>query len=156
MRKLIGHIGVDSGQVLICDPCYIDSQWKKEDFNIPRRYRHNDGTILQYEVDFPHYEAIIPKYGKTMNQINADHEAVELPDEEPPKFPFSYNACCKKTCNNNETDGQLNFESGHSGVGVVSSSGWGDGYYPVYAEIGRDGRVKRIMVDFTEDDDDEN
>jgi hypothetical protein len=30
-EKLIGHIGVDSGQMLLCDPCYIDSMWKKKD-----------------------------------------------------------------------------------------------------------------------------
>jgi hypothetical protein len=30
-EKLIGHIGVDSGQMLLCDPCYIDSMWEKKD-----------------------------------------------------------------------------------------------------------------------------
>lgn len=29
-RKLIGHVAVDSGQLLLCDPCYIDSEWEKE------------------------------------------------------------------------------------------------------------------------------
>lgn len=28
-EKKIGVVGVDSGQVLIVDPCYIDSQWEK-------------------------------------------------------------------------------------------------------------------------------
>ena len=35
-EKLIGHIGVDSGQMMLCDPCYIDSIWEKKstkDFN---------------------------------------------------------------------------------------------------------------------------
>jgi len=31
-RKLIGHIGVDSGQVIICDPAYIESQQIYERF----------------------------------------------------------------------------------------------------------------------------
>lgn len=152
MKKQIGVVGVDSGQILVCDPCYIDSQWKNEDFNIPRKYRHIDGTILQYEKDFPHYEAVIPKYGKTMNQINADHEAVELPDDEPSKYPFSYNACCKKTCNDDMYNGQLNYEMGHAGVGVVTSSGYGDGVYPVIADYTKDGRVKSITVVFIDDD----
>lgn len=30
-RELIGHIGVDSGQMLLTDPCYIDSIWEKVD-----------------------------------------------------------------------------------------------------------------------------
>lgn len=28
-RVLIGHVGVDSGQLMICDPSYIGSEWKK-------------------------------------------------------------------------------------------------------------------------------
>jgi hypothetical protein len=107
MKKVIGEVGVDSGQILVCDPCYIDSQWKKERFE-----------------------------GNT---------------EEPPKYPFSYNACSKKTCNS--YDGQLNFEMGHSGVGVVTSSGYGDGCYPVIADIDdRSGRVKSITIVFIDDD----
>ena len=27
----IGSIAVDSGQMMLCDPCYIDSSWKKND-----------------------------------------------------------------------------------------------------------------------------
>ena len=30
-EKLIGYIGVDSGQMMLCDPCYIDSMWEKKD-----------------------------------------------------------------------------------------------------------------------------
>lgn len=32
-KKLVGYVGVDSGQVLICDPCYLgkDSQWQEDD-----------------------------------------------------------------------------------------------------------------------------
>ncbi len=29
--RLIGHVGVDSGQVMITDPCYLDS-WKANEF----------------------------------------------------------------------------------------------------------------------------
>lgn len=28
----IGEVGVDSGQMMLTDPGYIDSEWKKEDF----------------------------------------------------------------------------------------------------------------------------
>lgn len=34
---------------------------------------------------------------------------------------------------------------------VVTSTGWGDGIYPVYAEI-RDGRVMSVTVKFEEDE----
>jgi hypothetical protein len=157
MKKIIGEVGVDSGQILVCDPCYIDSEWKHEEFNMDRKYKHIDGTILQYSVNFERYDVVIPKYGKSMNQIIEDKEAVEMP-ESPAKHQFSYNACCKKTLRDNEdeNDGQLNYQMGHAGVGVVTSSGYGDGLYPVVADIDdRSGRVKSITVIFIQDDEDD-
>jgi len=35
---------------------------------------------------------------------------------------------------------------------VAFSTGYGDGYYPVYAELNDDGRVAKIVVDFIGDD----
>ena len=29
VRRQIGVVGVDSGQLLICDPCYINSEWNQ-------------------------------------------------------------------------------------------------------------------------------
>jgi|LSQX01.1.fsa_nt_gb hypothetical protein len=29
-RKRIGVVGVDSGQLLLIDPCYIDNEWERE------------------------------------------------------------------------------------------------------------------------------
>lgn len=153
MKKQIGEVGVDSGQILVCDPCYIDDQWKHEDVGFDRKHKHIDGTILQYRVDFEKYDIVIPKYGKTMNQLFEDKEAFDMP-EKPAEHPFSYNACCKKTCcDDNSYDGQLNYEMGHAGVGVVTSSGYGDGFYPVIADIDdKSGRVKSITIVFIDDD----
>lgn len=39
---LIGHIGVDSGQMMLCDPCYINGNWdtNEADFqNIEQHHR---------------------------------------------------------------------------------------------------------------------
>jgi hypothetical protein len=30
-RKFLGHVGVDSGQLMIIDPCYIDGFWEKNE-----------------------------------------------------------------------------------------------------------------------------
>ncbi|WP_164684897.1 hypothetical protein [Brevibacillus reuszeri] len=30
-RKLLGQVGVDSGQLVIIDPCYIESEWQGKD-----------------------------------------------------------------------------------------------------------------------------
>lgn len=43
---------------------------------------------------------------------------------------------------------QLNYKSGHPGVGVVVSSGYGDGTYPVFIKKNAEGRVVRLMVKF--------
>lgn len=101
--KQIGVVGVDSGQVVICDPCYIDSEWENED--------------------------------------------VEFSKGKPAKNNFSYNACCQVTMNGDA--GQLCYKLGHAGVGVVSTSGYGDGLYPVYATIDKEsGRIKELKIVF--------
>jgi hypothetical protein len=28
--ELIGHVGVDSGRMMLCDPCYIESSWVQD------------------------------------------------------------------------------------------------------------------------------
>jgi hypothetical protein len=33
-EKEIGVVGVDAGQILICDPCYIDSEWEHEEYTM--------------------------------------------------------------------------------------------------------------------------
>lgn len=52
---------------------------------------------------------------------------------------------------------QFNYDMGHPGLGVCVSTGFGDGVYPVYAEIVDEGpmgkRIKSITVEFLEEDD---
>ena len=148
MKKiLIGQVGVDSGQLLMCDPCYIDSEWSKEDFTDIRVYEHKETKEkLQYKVDFPHYEAEISKYGKNMNQLVATGEWIDVPMTDS-KFPFSYNACSKATLSE-DGYGQLNYKLGHPGVGVAFSTAYGDGVYPVYAVYSAAGVLKSVTVEF--------
>lgn len=47
----------------------------------------------------------------------------------------------------------FNYDMGHEGLGVVVSTGYGDGEYPVYATI-QDGQVKSVTVEFISDDED--
>jgi hypothetical protein len=128
---LMGVVGVDSGQLLLTDPCYIDSEWEKEDFVDYRAYKHKDGTLLVYLKDFISYEDKISKYGKTINQMIENKDVEEMPVDKNHRYNFSYNACSQK-------DGefkQLNYKMGHAGVGVVFSSGLGDGLYEVWGKI---------------------
>lgn len=47
---------------------------------------------------------------------------------------------------------QFNYDLGHPGLGVVVSTGYGDGVYPVFAEFNDEGRVARVCVEFIADD----
>jgi len=56
-----------------------------------------------------------------------------------------------------DKDGHQSFmySAGHEGLGVLCSTGYGDGHYPVYVKkIGN--RIAEIKVVFIEDNDDEN
>ena len=104
MKKVkIGTAGVDSGQLMVSDPCYV------KDF-------------INNEVDF---------------------------DSKKNDNSYSYNGACHHTLKNKNQGGELG-----NGLGVVFSTGIGDGSYPVYAYIGEiDGwgeRVLKVEVDFNE------
>jgi hypothetical protein len=125
--------------------------WKHEEFEDERRYQHNDGTILQYRVNFENFGVVIPKYGKDMNELIEAKEVTKLP---PPQAvnEFSYNGVCRKTLGD-DTDGQINYPMGHEGIAVASRTGYGDGFYPVVAELNSEGRVKSLTITFIDDDD---
>jgi hypothetical protein len=49
---------------------------------------------------------------------------------------------------------QFAYDLGHPGLGVVVSTGYGDGLYPVFAEFNDDGRIASVWVEFIGQDDD--
>jgi hypothetical protein len=153
--KLIGHVGVDSGQLLLCDPCYIDSQWEKEDFEDFRTYQHKDtGNELTFRIDFMNYQESIEAYGgKNMNELIATGEWEKIPGPKA-QHPFSYNACAHATLSENG-HGELKYKNGNEGVGVVFSTAFGDGFYPVVAHYHRDGTLRSVEVVFQNDEDDD-
>lgn len=147
--ELIGHVAVDSGQLLLCDPSYIDTEWEKEDFEDIRIYKHKDTSdTLQYRKDFANYEQVIPKYGKTMNQLNETGEWEQM-EAHAVNSSFSYNACAKATLSR-KGYGKLKFKLGGEGVGVAFSTTWGDGFYPVYAVYDENGDLLKVEVVFQE------
>lgn len=151
--KLIGHVGVDSGQLLLCDPCYIDSEWRKEEFNDVRMYQHKDTKdVLQYRGDFIRYDQEIPKYKKSMNELLETGKWEELNVHKQATHPFSYNACAQATLSE-DGNGQLNFNAGHPGAGVAFSTAFGDGMYPVIAHYMDDGTLRSVEVVFQTEDD---
>ncbi|MGA1047376.1 MAG: DUF4241 domain-containing protein [Minisyncoccia bacterium] len=58
---------------------------------------------------------------------------------------YSYHGASATTLSNNH--GELGMARA-----VVFSTGYGDGLYPVYAEMNEDGRVARIVIEFIGDE----
>jgi hypothetical protein len=150
---LLGHVDVDSGQILVCDPCYLGHSWKRgEKFKDYRPClvtwkgkvtKIDMGKMIEEGIN---YATPLPQFGNlTMNQLAAKKLAVAVPI--PPTGEFSYDGCCKATQSPN-LGGPLNHTTGHAGAGVVVQSGYGDGTYPVYAFYNEEGRIVRVEVCF--------
>ena len=144
----IGEVGVDSGQLMLCDPCYIKEEWIDKPLNIARVYEHKDGTIIKEGVDFTNFEGDkIKKYGLSMNALIATKQVKDISDQFQTDRSFSYNGCCCATLSE-QRGGQLVYKLGHAGAGVAVSTGFGDGCYPVFADIVDGKRVARVYVEF--------
>jgi hypothetical protein len=100
---LIGHFGVDSGQAMVGDPCYLD-EWEP----------WNDKA--------DNFDKHVEKAGE-----------------------YSYLGACGVTLK--EGYGVLG-----NGSAVAFTTGYGDGLYPVYAEINDDNRITKVVIVFEEDD----
>lgn len=137
--KLIGKCGVDSGQLLITDPCYV-RDFISNDYQDIRQYKNSQGDILEFRKDFSNYDETIEKYGKTMNQLT-DEKVFSHVKHEKNDRTYSYNGCCNATQSKKQGDSV-------GGLGVAISSGYGDGEYPVYAHYNDDGRVAVVVIDF--------
>lgn len=99
--EYVGSFGVDSGQVIMVDPCYL----------------HN---ITKFE------------YGKTYGWLDGEYGTGDQ---------NSYAEACETTSGEKQA-GEMKTISA-----VVSSTGWGDGQYPVYVRR-KHGRIVQIVIDF--------
>ena len=162
----LGAVGVDSGQLLITDPCYIDTEWVKEDFipnypvfalNEKGRERFpvlytggpSDDWTWQCFRDGSNYGTPLADLGAMSINTARNEGLLEVlpqPEEDPTEpTPYSYNGCCAATLGD-PGYGQLQYRMGHDGVGVAFASGYGDGHYPVYGRINKDGRVVEVRI----------
>ncbi|PHI49705.1 hypothetical protein B9T64_06915 [Bacillus halotolerans] len=141
-RKLIGRVGVDSGQLLIIDPCYIDANWKKENESniIGVRFwgsgRENAIQFLQYKNHI--VESDNEGYGfvRTDNKEHVEivqHDLNEFLKLDLGMIVFttvndgSYQEVCKLTMSEEQSGQYKNV------LGCAFRSGFGDGLYEVYA-----------------------
>lgn len=142
--KYLGSCGVDSGQLLVTDPCYLED-WEANEFEDKRVYKDKQtGKLYEYRVNFENFESVLFDK-KTVNQLILEGRLIE--DKKTTDSSYSYNGACQTSIDN---------EGGEIGIrneGVVFRTGIGDGVYPVYARI-VDGRVAEIRIDFLIDDTD--
>ncbi|MCY7866068.1 hypothetical protein P8918_13745 [Bacillus spizizenii] len=167
-RKLIGQVGVDSGQLMVIDPCYINSHWK------------NVGEVLGVHAWGEAGEDLVPRL-KSLGYVVSierdrvifipanNHERAEAIQEvirkeakrigkvivTNIKTSSSYDKVVDLTLSKDQA-GQLNYELGHAGLGVAFSSGLGDGIYGVYATYkdienwGR--RITKVEIELISDE----
>jgi hypothetical protein len=121
-KKHIGDVAVDSGQLMITDPCYIDR------FNSQKNDNFDDS--LPEGVD-----------------LNSHHNEEPLKN-----YPYTYGGACAASCNRDSaavmTAPNMNFP----GIGACFATGYGDGMYPVYVEYNHEGRVERVTIEFMENE----
>jgi hypothetical protein len=141
----LGNVGVDSGQLLITDPCYIDSEWQDAPYQDNRVYRDSEtGSIVKWGEHFQRFDEPLQGYGETPSALIESGRFVQLPPPPTPEaFPYSYNGACQATLTTGH--GELVYRKGHPGAGVVFGTAWGDGIYPIYGEK-HDGRIVRVYV----------
>lgn len=116
--ELIGYCCVDSGTIMITDPCYLHSF----------KMRENNEEEFRKEFD------------------EIDHEK----DEEEESFEYSHLGACRATLRKQQT-GQL-----ENSLGVVTSTMYGDGEYPVFARKDKFGQIMEVKIvfdDIEEEDD---
>lgn len=145
-KKLIGYVAVDSGHLMVCDPCYIKSEWKDAEFEDIRRFKDTTtGEVYEFRKDFPHFEAKIEGFKNTVNELLASGRFKQIAESEDELKEFSYDGSCKAT-HGKSLAGSMRFSLGHEGAGVSFMSGNGDGFYPVYAFYNKEGRIMKVEI----------
>lgn len=141
----LGNVGVDSGQLMITDPCYIDSEWQHEPYQSDRIYEDSEsGAVVKWGEDFMRFDEPLEGYGETPEHLIASGRLMQLPKPKTPdRFNYSYNGACQAT--QSAGHGELAYRLGHPGAGVAFLTAWGDGEYTVYGEK-HDGRIVRVYV----------
>jgi hypothetical protein len=145
-KKKIGEVGVDSGQLMVMDPCYVGSQWINEGEVKAVKFWGRDweevGDLLKDSYNREPYEHQGACLVDVKSHAEADSVLADIKDikEKHPELlvittkltDCTYDKCCDLT-GSEDKGGQLNYLLGHAGLGVVFSSGFGDGCYDVIA-----------------------
>lgn len=140
----MGEVGVDSGQLMITDPCYIDSEWVAEPFEDIRIFKDSEtGRTYKFGVDFDRFDRELSDLGETVTNLLHSRRLIQVEHKEKGPQNYSYNGACKAI--SSEGFGELKYRLGHTGAGIAFATAFGDGSYPIYGEK-RDGRIVRVYL----------
>ena len=150
-RVKIGECGVDSGQLMIMDPCYVASEWlgRNDAKDVECRFWGRDheemAEVLKADgmtvekVEEPHVWRVSqdgwsPSDIQTRIRNHSGDKESGLWVVTDVRRESTYDKCCDLTTGRNQ-GGQLHYKRGHAGMGVVSRTGFGDGVYDVFTHI---------------------
>lgn len=144
----VGHVAVESTQLLIADPWIVHAFWKHEPVNNAQRFRDvYTQRVYEHRVDFHNPVDVIADVGMSVVEAVECGRLEKVEEIAPPFYTLSYNQISKA---NAAVEGgigsELAFDDGAPGAGVSIPLA-DDGTFPVFAEI-HDGRVSRIIIDF--------
>lgn len=167
MRNALGTFKVESGKVFVSDPCYsrdtdgmvydaVNGDWKatatirEGRVSILTAVTKDKGgkwerTGLHMGVDSGQMSIFDNRFYKKDSEGKGKCSPTwEYMEKDRDDGAF-YGACCTLTC------GETNGTEKQGGVlehGCVSSTGWGDGSYPLFVKLNKAGKVVGVKVKF--------
>jgi len=139
----LGEVAVDTGQLMITDPWYINTEWQDDDYEDIRLVKDlNTNITYQFRKDFLNYGDKINGFDQTVNELIASGKFKDIEIDNSDNINFSYAGACHASLSD-KGYGELPFKLGHEGAGIVVKTVLGDGMYPVYAEK-YDGKIVRV------------
>ncbi len=143
MKTKIGEILLDTGVLLLGDIANL-KKIKQGKHQIIRIFRYKDtDTIYEHGKDFKKFTDILLDE-MTVNMLIEKKILIEQ------KQVNEFDLSTENILNDLEKGfKQLKFETGVNGKALAINSINGEGFYPVYAEINKNG-IERLIIDFKE------
>lgn len=155
---LAGHVDVDSGSVWVGDPCYIikdDGESRPKDLgsdwhDVCNTFFDRSGSNAYNDAWREHLSKLDRRlfdnqeWQDAMANQKADRNLYDkFLEIEEQKDPFVPDPKIKDV-----GFAEFNHDLGHSGMGIMLNTNYGDGTYPVYVKYGKNGRPSKILIDF--------
>jgi hypothetical protein len=120
-REYVGEVGVDSGSVMIVDPCYLNDpmRWKPEKFLEGFKKFQKEGN----------------------DQMATNMQRLYTEKTELQNIISNWDQYCKDS-------EQRKYQPCEYAGGVISPTKDGDGGFPVYVHRDKNGRVKKMEIIF--------